>query len=348
MMFTPGKEKPLRLLSLDGGGIRGLSELIMIRELMHRLKVKENATLESNGQLPLISLPKPCDYFDLIGGTSTGGIIALMLGRLRMDVDIAIEQYNRLVEEVFSQPKRWGNEKFKATKLEEVIKSIIAKMTGDSEAPLLEDGAAGGCRTFVCASNRLNMNATIPVLFRTYQSHETHTHCKIWEAARATSAVPKFFKEIELGRKQPFIDGGFGNNNPSKLVLEEASKIFGSRQVGCMVSIGTGQVGIITVRAPRYFQPTNIFEVMHAIATDCEKTHEGILSSNSPNTVYFRLNVDQGMQGIQFSEWEKLADVEAHTTQYMRTNKVGEMLSLTVNAIEQLRICETCGQYYYL
>ena len=40
---------------------------------MHRLMVEENMKRESEGQPPLTSLPKPCNYFDLIGGTSTGG-----------------------------------------------------------------------------------------------------------------------------------------------------------------------------------------------------------------------------------------------------------------------------------
>ena len=40
---------------------------------MHRLMLKENAERESDGQPLLTELPKPCDVFDLIGGTSTGG-----------------------------------------------------------------------------------------------------------------------------------------------------------------------------------------------------------------------------------------------------------------------------------
>ena len=40
----------------------------------------EKIQLQSN----LTTTPKPCEYFDLIGGTSTGGLIAIMLGRLRM------------------------------------------------------------------------------------------------------------------------------------------------------------------------------------------------------------------------------------------------------------------------
>jgi len=181
------------------------------------------------------------------------------------------------------------------------------------------------------------MNANIPVLFRTYQSRETHTDCKIWEAARATSAAPTFFKRIEIGRKQPFIDGGLGRNNPSQVVLEEAKALFGARQIGCLVSIGTGQAGVIGIKNPGLFQqiiPTDVIEALKAITTDCEATHETMLDrfANLPNT-YFRLNVEQGMQGIEVSEWEKLSNVEAHTAQYMKKKEVSEKLAVLVNAI---------------
>ena len=121
------------------------------------------------------------------------------------------------------------------------------------------------------------MNANIPVLFRTYESHETHSDCKIWEAARATSAAPTFFKRIEIGQKQPFIDGGIGRNNPSQVVLDEAKALFGARQIGCLVSIGTGQPEVIGIKKPGLFQkiiPTDIIETLKAITIDCEATHK--------------------------------------------------------------------------
>lgn len=65
---APNKPKPrrkVRVLSLDGGGIRGYSTLIILQELMHQVYV-----LESGGRAPSspADLPRPCDYFDLIGG----------------------------------------------------------------------------------------------------------------------------------------------------------------------------------------------------------------------------------------------------------------------------------------
>jgi len=184
--------------------------------------------------------------------------------------------------------------------------------------------------SFVCAKNAHNMN--IPMLFRSYESHETHIECKIWEAARATSAAPTFFKRIEIGRAQPFIDGGLGRNNPSWAVLDEANTQFGARPIGCLVSIGTGQVEAGGIRRPGFFQqivPTDVVDTLRAIATDCEDTHEHmlLLFAQLPRT-YFRLNVEQGMQGMNLSEWERLSKVEAHTAQYLRGKEVDEKLAL--------------------
>jgi len=62
-----------KILSLDGGGVRGLSSLLILREIM-------NGIADDSADEGL----KPCQYFDLIGGTSTGGLIAIMLGALGM------------------------------------------------------------------------------------------------------------------------------------------------------------------------------------------------------------------------------------------------------------------------
>ena len=132
--------------------------------------VEENAERKRDGEEPRSELPKPCDYFNLIGGTSTGGcvalyiydhlmllrrytkfvqyrIIALMLGRLRMDIDTAINHYDDLAKQVFSDMKRYGDGKVKAKKLEEVIQSVVETVTGDTESPLIERDQAGVCRT---------------------------------------------------------------------------------------------------------------------------------------------------------------------------------------------------------
>jgi patatin-like phospholipase/acyl hydrolase len=136
------------------------------------------------------------------------------------------------------------------------------------------------------------MNANIPVLFRTYQLHEPHSNCKIWEATRVTSAAPTFLEQIEMGWKQPFIDGGLGCNNLSQLVLNEAKALFGAaRHIGCLVSIGTGQAKVIGIKKPGLLQqiiPTDVINTLRAITTDCEAMHEEMLGrfTNLPNTYF--------------------------------------------------------------
>ena len=73
-------EIPLRILSLDGGGVRCISSLYILKEIMRQIAREHAANNPGAAEI----FPRPCEYFDLICGTSTGGLIALMLGRLRM------------------------------------------------------------------------------------------------------------------------------------------------------------------------------------------------------------------------------------------------------------------------
>ena len=73
-----------------------------------------------------------------------------MLGRLQMSVKETINCYNNLTKKVFLKLNKWGDGKYKAELLEEVIKVIVKERRGDNEAHLLGDGAPGGiCKTFV-------------------------------------------------------------------------------------------------------------------------------------------------------------------------------------------------------
>lgn len=82
-----------KLLSLDGGGLKGISSLMLLQELMDQVARRESG---------LERIPRrPVDYFDLAGGTSTGGLIAILLFRLRMDVPTALRMYEELGKDIF-------------------------------------------------------------------------------------------------------------------------------------------------------------------------------------------------------------------------------------------------------
>ena len=199
--------------------------------------------------------------------------------------------------------------------------------------------------------NAHNMNASIPVLFRTYASKkEPPISCTVWQAARATSAAPIFFERVFIGpasRRQPYIDGGVGRNNPTAQVLEEAEVEFPGRNIACLISIGTGKLATINVPKPDFFQRNvvaiDVIKAMVAIATDCEKTAEDMEKKfkHLPKT-YFRFNVEQGLQTVKLGDWDRMDEVAAHTQQYMKISEVDQRLATAVQAIrEGKRVIQT-------
>jgi hypothetical protein len=102
---------------------------IIIQELMHRTYVEIEGKAPKRDQIP-----KPCDHFDLIVGTGTGGLIAIMLGRLRLDLETCKEVYVRMTRKVFETDKTiagipYRSTLFKASKLEEAIKECVREHT---------------------------------------------------------------------------------------------------------------------------------------------------------------------------------------------------------------------------
>lgn len=113
---------------------------IIIQEIMHRTFV------EMEGRAPRRhEIPKPADHFDLIVGTGTGGLIALMLGRLRLDLETCKQLYVRLTRMVFETDKTilgipTHATLFKASRLEEAIKDAVSEhTTSESEG---DDGTS--------------------------------------------------------------------------------------------------------------------------------------------------------------------------------------------------------------
>jgi hypothetical protein len=94
---------PKQLLSLDGGGVKGISSLLILDAIMKEVRAREN----ESGSDPSTDDRKPVHYFHLAAGTSTGGLIALMLFRLHMSVPEVIAQYKSLAAEVFA-PRFFG------------------------------------------------------------------------------------------------------------------------------------------------------------------------------------------------------------------------------------------------
>lgn len=178
-------------------------------------------------------------------------------------------------------------------------------------------------------------------LFRTYlASKHSSIDCRIWEAARATSAAPTFFEQIFIGPpgiSEPYIDGGLGCNNPIKQVLEEARTQFPGRHVACIVSIGTGRPRVKGIPTPGFIQrliPFAIVKALQGIATDCEQSTQGITQRFQSIPYFcFRFNVEHGLQDVGLADWKMLNKVTIHTGMYIEVPEVDQRLEVAATAI---------------
>ncbi|CAO2649239.1 Nn.00g066240.m01.CDS01 [Neocucurbitaria sp. VM-36] len=335
--LNPRDTTGLCLLSLDGGGVRGLSILLTMQRLMVRLNTERH-------ELGLPSV-KPCEVFDLIGGTSTGGLIAIMLGRLEMDVEECITAYNNLMKTVFKQKSSWrpfglrGNlkPKFDSEILRSAIEEVL-KSKGVSTTDKFNDGKMRGCRTFVCSVAKEITGIT---RLRSYTlPEEGNIPATICEAALATSAATGMFEPVSIGARQ-FVDGALGANNPVMQVEREATNIWGHANrelkplVKCYISIGTGDRGNKPVE-------DNAFKFLSKslvrIATNTKETETSFIDRWTDlysEDRYFRFNVDQGLQDVGVAEYKQQGKMEAATESYLNNPIQKERMRGCVQNLQQ-------------
>ncbi|MCJ1352247.1 MAG: hypothetical protein MMC33_002231 [Icmadophila ericetorum] len=272
------------LLCLDGGGVRGLSSLLILKELMNKIARLEELENRNIGKPKCIDLHGqkngdskveahkditsdstsylPCHYFDYIGGTSTGDLIAIMLGRLRMDVDTAIQTYEDLASSVLgAQPSTWKRlvnvrslsarqKKDRGENLLRTFNKIRPRQPSIDEVETAFESDSSRCRTVVFALRSENVKdyVRIPYLFRSYhqgpeRSSDSVQTFKIEEVARATVAASRFFEPLQLGNVQ-FYDASTSLCNSSLAILEEVNQVNGKSQEGVelILSVGSSYV----------------------------------------------------------------------------------------------------------
>ncbi|KAL1623231.1 hypothetical protein SLS56_008399 [Neofusicoccum ribis] len=285
------------ILTLDGGGIRGYSSLLMVQQLMHEIaewerklemeEAAEAATRWKDGTSTPPFEPRifnedellPAHYFDFIYGTSTGGLIATMLGRLRMSVPQCLELYRQVGDDLFGKRRSVLplTTKYHHKPLEDAVKEIVKRhckthpdgtcdgndwypwSVEEDEDPVSSLVLRPGeqiCHS-ICLTATHNERVNEAHLLRTYDHryinvpnyitlyNEGADKLRIWEVTRATSAAPFYFKILEAdirGEIMGFKDGGIRENNPAGAAWSEFVSLYGEqRNPALLLSIGTGR-----------------------------------------------------------------------------------------------------------
>jgi patatin-like phospholipase/acyl hydrolase len=205
-----------QILSLDGGGMKGLFSAALL------------AAIEEDLHINIV------DHFDLIAGTSTGGIIALGLG-LGMNPREIVEFYLNEGPNLFprwfglKRLQHWVYRKFSAAPLQDALKRCFKdKRFGDSKTPLIIPS--------------YNLGEDDVYLFRTPHHERLRRDYKVpaWKVALSTSSAPTFFpcaREVDSVR---LVDGGVWANNPTMVAIVEAySTLNAPLESQWVLSIGT-------------------------------------------------------------------------------------------------------------
>lgn len=229
-------EKKFNILTIDGGGIRGIFPAMFLASI--------EAELKSRG----VEKYRIYENFQLISGTSTGGIIAVALALGIPAVEI-LDLYLDNAALIFGKKRnsigRLFNSAHDRTALENLIREKF-KDANDGADPILKD-----CKTNVCIPIYDLMQGKPSVLKNNYHPRFIRDyHIPAYQAALATSAAPTYFDPYSTsytdlnGMKQSFsnkVDGGVVANNPTLLTIIEAQKAFNKQLSDLQVlSIGTG------------------------------------------------------------------------------------------------------------
>ena len=225
-------EKPSRpeerfILCLDGGGMRGIIPVVMMMQL-------EKCIREAGGNEDI------AQYFDMISGTSTGGLISLALScpssiarekdrDPQVDLEKLLANYMTMGKDIFqAQSSLFGlrqivSDKYRSENIQELCQRWFGARTMD-------------CAKVPTLIMAYDLTEGSPRMIRSYGDEASYP---VWIAARATSAAPTYFSPVEYDGHL-LVDGGVIANNPAVFAYFEARKLYPDCRKFNILSVSTG------------------------------------------------------------------------------------------------------------
>jgi uncharacterized protein len=329
---------PKRILALDGGGLRGILTLGMLKKIETVLGERHENPKDF----------RLCHYFDLIAGTSTGAIIAATLA-IGWSVDQIREKYMSLGENVFERSlfrKGLLRAKYDHDKLDEELKSVYGENTLLNSS-VIQTG-------LLLMTKRLDTGSPWPISNnprgKYFKSRPGGTigngDYPLWKVVRASTAAPAYFDPesitiVEKPDHRPktglFVDGGVSPfNNPALQTLMYAT--MDGYRIGwptgadklLLVSLGTGAANPKVKRAN--IAAEQAVRALLSLMDDCATLQETMLQwmsssptarqidvelgdlrndlvSGAPLLTYLRYNVDLRKENVQHLD-PSLTDTE--------------------------------------
>ncbi|CAL1397776.1 unnamed protein product [Linum trigynum] len=353
----PVAKQGLRILSMDGGGMKGLATVQILK-----------AIEKGSGK-------RIHELFDLICGTSTGGMLAVALGIKQMTLDECEEIYKNLGKLVFAEPVPKDNEAASwREKLDQLYKSssqsfrvvvhgskhsadeferLLKEMCDDDDGDLLIDSAVKGIPKVFAVSTLVSMMPAQPFIFRNYQYPvgtpevpSTPTEgsgitvlgspfagsqigyrrtasigsCKhhVWQAIRASSAAPYYLDDYSDDINR-WQDGAIVANNPTIFAIREAQLLWPDARIDCLVSVGCGSVPTKPRKGGWRYLDTGQVLIESACSVDRVEEALSTLLPMLPEIQYFRFNPVDERCDMELDETDPAVwlKLEASVEQYI-------------------------------
>jgi hypothetical protein len=235
-------ERPINLLVMDGGGIKGLNLMVMVEEMERDLGAPAG------------------EIFELMGGTSIGGCAAMFLSKFPQRSERGYLPWSTIPPTRGVQMARLALEELRARCLAhcdnwrlvwhghlcpDERRAFILDLCGPDQRLGSE-----GTRSFALSSRKTRGGALEPFLFRSYdlgacaqskaKALAGTSRALLWQAVEATSAAPTMFPRCVSWGRERFLDGMLIANDPTLFALREARTIWPNRPIGTVLSLGTG------------------------------------------------------------------------------------------------------------
>ncbi|KAG8832801.1 Condensin complex subunit [Serendipita sp. 399] len=347
----------------DGGagGVRPLSQIKILRSIVRNVHIARSVQNGQNGGPAEQELDgmKPCEHFDLIVGTGTGGLLAVLVGRLQLTLGELEEAYREFAETVYGQSKmdKWwsilSTSRYRPVDVENVMNKWIKESLLDEEcrvcdmcsdeghAVLMREKQTGDrvCRVAVTATSMANTQSCR--LIRSYSSLKHRlSNLTIVEAIRATTASYLKFPPVLCDGEWFISAAEAGYNNPALLAKEEVTEgiAFNSASVQCLVRIGSGtrQPNTLVHPSPSAFWMSVkqhvigdvplLLRPLSMMASDSETVRDGLQKDRQlhPNgqSIYFDFDVNLAQWDVGKWSLEAAQLVNAQSEDYLNRPEI--------------------------
>ncbi|KAH8794605.1 hypothetical protein DL96DRAFT_1650666 [Flagelloscypha sp. PMI_526] len=316
----------LAFLSLDSGRFEGLSclsQLLILRENLRTYEVDNDLDADT---------VKAYQVFDLIVGTGSGGLVACLVGPLRMSVSEAIEAYLAIHKAVFPVNDEKCSVEERTHRLRDALSLVIEDRLSSAEQTSRFSELSKcipGCMVVITALSKANVKYPLP--FRSFRGRRgSPPPSTILETTLATLAYGRLFSEVTLNEGSiihRFIAADLGHSNPLESLISEVQTQFKSQSIALILSIGTGRPAHVGLEHADDFA-----RAASELATSCHDASERFerMLPGRPS-IYVRLDAD----GFDISTPLLPDAVIAHSEAYMRRADVEEILDLVSKRLNE-------------